>query len=84
MRCMECGENGHIKCTSIRRSGKVKINFKMKVDQIITSLTNLTHNNSSDEESVEEGDSLKEMELGCAACGSSKHDLVDCNYKKGN
>ena len=30
MKCSECGESGHIRCTSFRKSRKVKLNFSME------------------------------------------------------
>jgi len=29
-RCVECGKNGHFKCTSERRSSRVELKFKVR------------------------------------------------------
>lgn len=31
-----------------------------------------------------DGDSLRGVEWGCAGCGSSRHDVTDCNHKGGS
>ena len=30
MRCVECGKQGHLKCTSFKRSSRAKIDFKIR------------------------------------------------------
>lgn len=32
MRCIECGKSGHLKCTSFKRSSRVKVDFKLKTN----------------------------------------------------
>lgn len=78
MWCMECGNSGHFKCTSHKRSGKVKIQFRMKVGLIEEEFSGKPKETSSSE-----GESLRHMELGCAACGSKRHDVSECNDRRG-
>lgn len=30
MRCIECGKGGHLKCTSVRKSSKIKLSFAIQ------------------------------------------------------
>ena len=32
MRCIECGEKGHLKCTSFKKSSRVKLNFNVQTN----------------------------------------------------
>jgi hypothetical protein len=85
MRCTECGETGHLKCTSVRKSCKMKLNFKVKTDSVIAHLcTKNSFMASSDEYEYESGDSLQDIGKSCAACGYERHDVTECNEKRGN
>lgn len=77
MWCMECGDKGHFKCTSAKRSGKVRVCFKVKEGIVMEESQSL-------EQHKAEGSSLRDIEIGCAGCGSKRHDVAECNDKRGN
>lgn len=79
MWCMECGCSGHFKCTSHKRSGKVKIQFRMKVGLVEEEFSG----KAKDSPSSDGGDSLRHMEIGCAGCGSKRHDVAECSDRRG-
>jgi hypothetical protein len=73
MRCVECGKQGHLKCTSFKKSSRVKVDFKIKtnIDSFFRQKKNKNHSdvfnteessrsqkNSSENESSGEGDDL--------------------------
>ncbi len=80
MKCVECEEIGHLKCTSVRRSQKIKLNFRVKTEIVVQRLTEEQESMSSDGE----GESLSNLEPGCSACGSKRHDVNDCNQRGNN
>lgn len=98
MRCVECGNQGHLKCTSFKRSSRVRVDFKIKtnIDSFFKQKKNKNHSDGFNvEESSrsqrsssgdeDEGDNLQEtLKVGCAGCGSSKHDVTECNDRRGN
>ena len=87
-----------MKCTSFKRSSRVKVDFKIKtnIDSFFKQKKNRDHSNvfnteegsSSPEGSSgdeDEGDNLQEtLRVGCAGCGNSKHDVTECSDRRGN
>ena len=95
MRCMECNEMGHLKCTTEDKSSRIKLDFTVSdnLDEFTVSnrkkgkkFRKMIDSNivvpSSDSDEGSESDE-QDFAMGCAGCGSNGHDVTGCN-RRGN
>lgn len=59
---------------------KVKLNFEVKTEIVVNQLADPDLSIVSDSD----GESLRGIDWGCASCGASSHDVLDCNYRGGS
>jgi len=98
-RCVECGISGHLKCTSVRKSNAILLNFRveenldafMKPKKNSKKAKRLSNSNilipTSGSEEGENSDVAIHFDhmIGCAGCGMPSHDVSDCRDRsRGN